>query len=94
MNEDQRQRQMDFILDSMAQLTATTNRLAESHLRDRERIARLENSSIMVTELLRRHEQRHDLADDRMINIEAALLLHLQLIRRLCLTKRDTEHDA
>lgn len=108
MSEDQRQRQMDFILDSMARLSATTNRLAEFHLHDRERMARLETSFVAVAELLRRHEERHDLAErwmagheqlhDKahrwMANIESAVILQLQLIRNLRLSRKDAGQDT
>ena len=78
---------MDFILDSMAQLTAATNRLAESHVRDRARIAHLEDSFVAVTGLLCRHEERHDLAHYRMIDIETAVMGQQELIRKFLLPK-------
>jgi hypothetical protein len=91
MTEEERQRQMDFILDSLARLTATTDGLAykldsltdmigglaESHVaereRDRARLARLEESFVVLTELASRHEERFDQSDGRAARIEASV---------------------
>lgn len=83
MNHYRRQRQMDFILNSLAQLSATTNKLAESQVRDAERLARLEDSFVGMTVMLNRHEDRYDLMDNRIIQIESCSVLLIQLIRKL-----------
>ncbi|HEY0100825.1 MAG TPA: hypothetical protein VGB76_17900 [Pyrinomonadaceae bacterium] len=58
MTDEERQRQMDFILDSLARLTATTSQLAESHARDHARIARLEESFVILTDLAGSYGER------------------------------------
>lgn len=65
MTDEERQRQMDFILDSLARLTATTSQLAEAQAsdseritRDRARIARLEDSFVVLTKLAESYGER------------------------------------
>ena len=87
MSDEERQRQMDFILDTLARLTANTDRIAEMQarqderwarenehrIRDRDRLARLEASFVVLTELAQRHEDRLDQGDARAANLEAAV---------------------
>jgi hypothetical protein len=56
---------MDFILDSLARLTATVSQLAEAQAadseritRDRARIARLEDSFVILTNLAESYGER------------------------------------
>jgi hypothetical protein len=93
MNSYRRQRQTDFILNSLAQLTAKTNKLAESHVRDAGRLARLEDSFVSVTAMLNRHEDRHDDAHRRMVELESCTLLLIQLLRKLRLSVQQPEQD-
>jgi len=65
MTDEERQRQMDFILNSLANLTATVSQLAEAQAkdseritRDRERIVRLEDSFIILTKLAESYGER------------------------------------
>ncbi len=57
-NNDRRERQMDFILEQQAQLTATVQRLAESQQNHEERIARFERSYVAISELLVSHDSQ------------------------------------
>jgi hypothetical protein len=65
MTDEERQRQMDFILDQQARLASTMSLLAESHARDTERISRdraridrLEESFVILTKLAESYGER------------------------------------
>jgi len=65
MTDEERQRQMDFILNSLANLTATVSQLAEAQridseriTRDRARIVRLEDSFVILTKLAESYGER------------------------------------
>jgi hypothetical protein len=65
MTDEDRQRQMDFILDQQARLASTMSLLAESHARDSERITRdraridrLEESFVILTKLAESYGER------------------------------------
>lgn len=65
MTDEERQRQMDFILDTLARLTAATSQLAEAQAidseritRDRARIVRLEESFVILTNLAGSYGER------------------------------------
>jgi len=73
MTEEERQRQIEFILDTLARLTATTSQLAESSTRDQSRLARLEESFVMLMELAGRHEERLDQNDRRSVRLEESI---------------------
>jgi hypothetical protein len=77
MTEEERQRQMEFILDTLARLTATTSQLAESDVaerkrgaRDQARIVRLEESFVVLADLASRYEERLDRNDRRAARLE------------------------
>ncbi|HYG11727.1 MAG TPA: hypothetical protein VD835_17405 [Pyrinomonadaceae bacterium] len=73
MSEEERQRQMEFILDTLARLTATTSQLAESNASDRARLVRLEESFVVLLELAGRHEERLDQNDRRAARLEESI---------------------
>ncbi|MDQ1558412.1 MAG: hypothetical protein QOD32_1472 [Pyrinomonadaceae bacterium] len=73
MTEEERQRQIEFILDTLARLTATTSQLAESNAVDRARRVRLEESFVMLLELAGRHEERLDRNDRRAARLEESI---------------------
>jgi hypothetical protein len=65
MTDEERQRQMDFIVDTLARLTSTMSQLAEAQAidteritRDRARIARLEDSFVILTKLAESYGER------------------------------------
>lgn len=82
MSEDERQRQMDFILDSLARLSANTDRMAELQARDPQRIKRLEESFILLTQMARSHEERHDRTEARVANMEEAVALLTRIVSK------------
>ncbi len=66
MTDEERQRQMDFILEQQARQAATLSLLAESHARDTERISRdraridrLEESFVILTKLAESYGDRN-----------------------------------
>jgi hypothetical protein len=58
MTDEERQRQMDFIMDTLARLTSTMSQLAESHARDHGRVVRLEESFVILTNLAESYGDR------------------------------------
>ncbi len=58
MTDEERQRQMDFIMDTLARLTSTMSQLAESHTRDHARVVRLEESFVILTKLAESYGDR------------------------------------
>lgn len=58
MTDEERQRQMDFILEQQARLTATVSLLAETQTRDHARVARLEESFVILTNLAESYGER------------------------------------
>jgi len=58
MTDEERQRQMDFILEQQARQASTMSLLAESHARDHARVARLEESFVVLTKLAESYGER------------------------------------
>jgi hypothetical protein len=55
-DDEQRQRQIDFIVESLARLTATVERVAEAQEGHEQRILRFERSYVAISDLLTRHD--------------------------------------
>jgi len=58
MTDEERQRQMDFILDTLARLTVTTSQLAELQQRDHTRAVELQQSYLLLIRLVENHSER------------------------------------
>ena len=58
MTDEERQRQMDFILDTLARLTVTTSQLAELQQRDHTRVSELQQSYLLLIRLVENHSER------------------------------------
>ena len=54
MSEEERQRQMDFIVNTLAQLTAKVDGTADIQKADATRIGRLEDAFVTLTKLSER----------------------------------------
>ncbi|HEV7374735.1 MAG TPA: hypothetical protein VGN95_08455 [Pyrinomonadaceae bacterium] len=54
MSEEERQRQMDFIVNTLAQLTAKIDGMADIQKADAIRIGRLEDAFVTLTKLSER----------------------------------------
>ncbi|HEX8889317.1 MAG TPA: hypothetical protein VF779_09065 [Pyrinomonadaceae bacterium] len=66
MTNEEMQRTMQFLLEQQAQFTVRLQK-------DEERIARVENAVLLLTELARRADERMDDADKRMNNFDVSL---------------------
>lgn len=80
MTGEERQRQIEFILDTLARLTAKTDQLTDSQaaerevsVRERARLVRLEESFVVLTELASRHEERLDQNNRRSVRLEESI---------------------
>ena len=89
MSEDERQRQMDFILDTLAQLTAKIDGLAEKvdgmadiQLADAVRIGRVEEAFVTLTQLSERVVDRLDEHNARITTVEDAIVTLTRLVEQ------------
>lgn len=78
MTEEQMQRKMEFIVEQQAQFAVSIQwfeehlkHLEEERIRDRPRLARLEQSYQTVVDLLRNYDSRMDTCDSRLNRVEA-----------------------
>lgn len=89
MSEDERQRQMDFILNNLAQISAKVDALSESQLKsnqvqraDAVRISRLEEAFVTLTQLSERVVERLDEHDARITTVENAVVILTRLVEQ------------
>jgi hypothetical protein len=82
MSEDERQRQMDFILHSLAQLTAKVDDLADIQRADAVRVGRLEEAFVTLTQLSERIVDRMDEHNARLTGVEDAIITLTRLVER------------
>ena len=82
MSEEERQRQMDFILNSLFQLTAKVGGLADIERADAVRIGRLEEAFVTLTELSSRVVERLDEQNARVNNVEQAIVTLTKLVEQ------------
>jgi hypothetical protein len=89
MSEDERQRQMDFILNNLAQISAKVDALSEGHLKsdqmqraDAIRISRLEEAFVTLTQLSERVVERLDEHDARITTVENAVVILTRLVEQ------------
>jgi hypothetical protein len=89
MSEDERQRQMDFILNSLAQLTVKIDGLTENvdgladiQRADAVRIGRLEEAFVTLTQLSERVVDRLDEHNARITNVEDAIVTLTRLVEQ------------
>jgi hypothetical protein len=75
MTDEERQRQMEFILDTLARLTATTERLAEMQARQDERWAHED-------ERWAREEERDAREHTRLTRLEQSFVMLIELAER------------
>lgn len=89
MSEDERKRQMDFILNNLAQISAKVDALADAQLKsdqvqlaDAVRISRLEEAFVTLTQLSERVVERLDEHDARIATIENAVVMLTRLVEQ------------
>jgi hypothetical protein len=87
MTEEERQPQMDFILNTLAQVTVKVDGLADSLAKsdqerraDAPRIARLEDSFVTLTRLAERFNERLDEHHTRVADVEQAVVMLTKLV--------------
>lgn len=87
MSEEERQRQMDFILNSLAQLavkidglTENVDGLADIQRADAVRIGRLEEAFVTLTQLSERVVDRQDEHHTRLTTVEDAIVTLARLV--------------
>ncbi|MEA2176033.1 MAG: hypothetical protein QOD00_3625 [Blastocatellia bacterium] len=94
MNEEERQRQMDFIINTLANLSAkidglvvATNSLTNAQTKSKKerradtvRLARLEEAFVVVSRLSQRYDERLDEHQARISNVENAIVILTRLV--------------
>ncbi|HKZ80833.1 MAG TPA: hypothetical protein VJ124_21350 [Pyrinomonadaceae bacterium] len=74
MTHNEMQKTMEFILQQQAQFAVNIQRLQEEQLRDKPRLARLEDSFQLLVELAESSDTRLDATDTSLRNLEANMV--------------------
>ena len=74
MTDEERRRTMEFILEQQAQFAVNIQRLEEERIRDRPRLARLEESFLQLVELNKTVDSRLDRGESESRRLEDALV--------------------
>jgi DNA repair exonuclease SbcCD ATPase subunit len=82
MTDEERQRQMDFILNNLAQVTAKIDNLADLQKAGAVRINRLEDAFVTLTKLSERIVERLDEHNGRINDVEQAIVQLTKLVDR------------
>ena len=82
MSEEERQRQMDFVVNTLAQLTAKIDGMADIQKADGVRIGRLEDAFVTLTKLSERVVDRLDKHHERIDGIEQAIITLTRLVEQ------------
>lgn len=82
MDDEDRQRQMDFIIHSLAQLTAKVDSMADIQKADAVRVSRLEDAFVTLTQLSERVVERLDEHRGRIDGIEQAIVALTRLVEQ------------
>jgi hypothetical protein len=89
MSEDERQRQMEFILNNLARVSAKLDALADSQVKsdqvqraDDLRIGRLEEALVTLTQLSGRVVDRLDEHNARIATVEDAIVTLARLVEQ------------
>jgi hypothetical protein len=82
MSEEERQRQMDFIVNTLAQLTAKVDGMADIQKADAIRVGRLEDAFVTLTKLSERVVDRLDEHHERLDGIEQAIVTLTRLVEQ------------
>ncbi|MDT4955559.1 MAG: hypothetical protein QOJ02_3697 [Acidobacteriota bacterium] len=82
MSEEERQRQMDFVVNTLAQLTAKIDGMADIQKADAVRIGRVEDAFVTLTKLSERVVDRLDEHHERIDGIEQAIITLTRLVEQ------------
>ncbi len=74
MTNHEIQKTMEFILEQQAQFGVNIQRLQEEQLRDKPRLARLEDSFRLLVELAQTTDSRLDATDSRVNTLESNMI--------------------
>ncbi len=90
MSEAEMQRKMEFIVETLASvttkidtLTERTDKLAEAQGKDTARVAQLETSFVMLTELARSADERANRTEYRVAGLEEAYVNIAKMVERI-----------
>lgn len=88
MSDEEMRRKMEFIVETLANVTTKIDSLVEAQAsdsaarkKDPARIARLEASFVMLTELARSADERADRTERRVAGLEESLSILTELAR-------------
>lgn len=79
-NEEERQRQMDFIVDTLAQISARFDQAEVERRADAVRIGRIEEAFTSVARLLVRYDERASETGARLSKVEDAVVTLAKLV--------------
>lgn len=87
MSEEERQRQMDFIVNTLANITASQQQSELERKADAVRIGRVEESMVtltrlneVLTQMVQRHDERLGEHSARIESVEQALVILTKLV--------------
>jgi hypothetical protein len=80
--EEERQRQVDFIINTLTQLTAKLDSIANLEKADAVRIGRLEDAFVTLTKLSERVVDHLDEHHERIAGIEQAIMTLTRLVEQ------------
>ncbi|MEJ7617160.1 MAG: hypothetical protein WKF30_09425 [Pyrinomonadaceae bacterium] len=82
MTDEERQRQMDFTINALAQLSARFDQSDLERRADAVRLARVEDALTTLTALAVRYDERFDTQEARISTVEEAVVRLEQLTRK------------
>jgi t-SNARE complex subunit (syntaxin) len=87
MTDEERQRQMDFIINTLANITATQERSELERQADAVRIGRLEDSMVTLTQvsetltqLVQKSDERLDEHQEQITDVREAIVILTKLV--------------
>lgn len=73
MTEEERQRQMDFIVNTLAQLTPKVDAMADVHVEDKRRFIRLETGFELLIRMAEQQDSRMEQIETNMVEMSAGI---------------------
>ena len=74
MTNDELRRKMEFIVEQQAQFAASIQRMEEERVRDRPRLARVEESFVVLVQLAQNSDSRIDAIETRVNLVETTMV--------------------
>lgn len=89
MSDEERERQMEFIINTVASLSAKVDAFVDAQKQsererkaDAVRLARVEEAHVALIRLVERHEERLDNHDSRVADVEGAIVILTRLLEK------------